>query len=146
MAANAAARTVDNGTQPSTRPSTRPQPSTRPKTPLRLVPAPAPSLRRGPFIILILALVILGTVGLLVLNTVIAADSFRMEQLIQRNAELAVTEQGLQRQVNEALSPEALAESARELGMIPAGQPGFILVAPDGSIVIQGNPVPAGVL
>lgn len=146
MAANAAARTVDNRTQPSTRPSTRPQPSTRPKTPLRLVPAPAPSLRRGPFIILILALVILGTLGLLVLNTVIAADSFRMEQLIQRNAELAVTEQGLQRQVNEALSPEALAESARELGMIPAGQPGFILVAPDGSIVIQGNPVPAGVL
>lgn len=150
MAASAAARTVDNGAQPSARPTPqptpRPQTSTRPKTPLRLVPAPAPSLRRGPFIVLILALVILGTLGLLVLNTVIAADSFRMEQLIQRNAELAVTEQGLQRQVNEALSPEALAESARDLGMIPAGQPGFILVAPDGSIVIQGNPVPAGAL
>lgn len=102
-------------------------------------------MRRGPFIVLVLALVIIGTIGLLVLNTVIAADSFRMEQLIQRNAELAVVEQGLQRQIADGLSPQALAAAARDLGMIPAGQPGFILVGPDGSIVIQGSPVPAGV-
>ncbi|MBA3338525.1 MAG: hypothetical protein H0T54_02015 [Geodermatophilaceae bacterium] len=134
MAATAAAPKVSTGTQSIT----------RPRPALRLVPAVAPSMRRGPFIVLVLALVILGTVGLLILNTVIAADSFRVQQLIQRNAELAVTEQGLQRQVNEGLSPQALAEAARELGMIPAGQPGFILVGPDGSIVVQGNPVPAG--
>lgn len=112
---------------------------------LRLLPAPTPSLRRGPFIVLVLGLVIIGTVGLLVLNTVIAADSFRVEQLIQRNAELAVAEQELQRQVAEGLSPEALAEAARELGMVPAGQPAFVIVGPDGAIVIQGTPVPAGV-
>lgn len=111
---------------------------------LRLLPAPNPRLSRGPFIVLILALVILGTIGLLVLNTVIAADSFRAEQLVQRNAELAVAEQGLQRQVAAGLAPKALAEAARELGMIPAGAPGFVLVGPDGSIVIQGSPVPAG--
>lgn len=135
MAATSAATKISPGTAPNT----------PPRTPLRLVPAPAASMRRGPFIVLVLALVILGTVGLLVLNTVIAADSFRVQQLIQSNAELAVTEQGLQRQVNEALSPEALARAARDLGMIPAGQPGFILIGPDGSVVIQGNPVPAGV-
>ncbi|MDQ3052607.1 MAG: hypothetical protein M3R66_01905 [Actinomycetota bacterium] len=92
-----------------------------------------------------LALVIVGTIGLLVLNTIIAADSFRAEQLVQRNAELAVTEQELQRQVAEGLAPEALAEAARELGMIPAGQPAFVIIGPDGSIVIQGTPAPAGV-
>ncbi|MBA3411262.1 MAG: hypothetical protein H0U15_10615 [Geodermatophilaceae bacterium] len=112
---------------------------------LRLLPAPTPSLRRGPFIALVLTLVIIGTVGLLVLNTVIAADSFRVEQLVQRNAELALAEQELQRQVAEGLSPEALAEAARELGMVPAGQPAFVIVGPDGAIVIQGTPVPAGV-
>ncbi|MDQ3734416.1 MAG: hypothetical protein M3400_10535 [Actinomycetota bacterium] len=102
-------------------------------------------MRRGPFIILVLGLVILGTIALLVLNTVIAADSFRVQQLIQRNAELAVTEQGLQRQMSEGLSPQTLAEAARDLGMVPAAQPGFILVGPDGSVVIVGSPVPAGV-
>lgn len=101
--------------------------------------------RRGPFIALILTLVIIGTVGLLVLNTVIAADSFRAEQLIQSNAELAMAEQELRRQIAEGLAPEALAESARELGLIPAGAPGFVVVAPDGTITIQGSPVPAGV-
>lgn len=135
MAATATSRKVATGS-PSV---------ARPKTPLRLVPAAPASMRRGPFIVLVLTLVILGTVGLLVLNTVIAADSFRVQELVQRSAELAVTEQALQREVNEALSPQALAEAARDLGMIPAGQPGFILVGPDGSIVIQGNPVPAGV-
>jgi cell division protein FtsB len=94
--------------------------------------------------VLILALVILGTIGLLVLNTVIAADSFRAEELVQRNAELAVAEQELRRQVADGLAPEALAEAARDLGMIPAGAPGFIIVGPDGAIVIQGAPVPAG--
>jgi len=93
---------------------------------------------------LVLGLVIVGTIGLLVLNTVIAASSFRAEQLVQRNAELAVAEQELRRQVAEGLSPQALAEAARELGMVPAGQPGFVLIRPDGSIVVQGTPVPAG--
>lgn len=99
---------------------------------------------RGPFIFLVLGLVILGTIALLVLNTVIAADSFRAGELIQQNAELAVVEQELQRMVAEGLSPQELAQAARDLGMIPAGQPGFVIVSPDGSIVISGNPVPAG--
>lgn len=140
MAATAAARA--SSSQPKGRPTS---PTPRPRPALRLVPNPAPAMRRGPFIVLVLALVIVGTVGLLVLNTVIAADSFRMQQLIQHNAELAVVEQGLQRQIADGLSPEALAQAARDLGMIPAGQPGFILVGPDGSVLIQGSPVPAGV-
>ena len=125
--------------------STRTTATARQPPALRLVPPAAGSMRRGPFVVLVLALVVLGTIGLLVLNTVIAADSFRAEQLIQRNAELAVAEQELGRQVAEGLSPQALAEAARALGMIPAGQPAFVRIGPDGSIVIQGTPVPAGV-
>lgn len=120
----------------------RPPVSSRPV--LRMV-APMPAnLRRGPFIAVVLALVVVGTIGLLVLNTIIAADSFRAEQLAQRNAELAVAEQELRRQVAEGLSPESLAEAARDLGMVPAGQPAFVIIGPDGSIAIQGTPVPAG--
>ncbi len=138
MGSTAAVRKVNAAPHPQSRPASARQPA------LRLLPAPAPSRTRGPFIVLILALVILGTIGLLVLNTVIAADSFRAEQLVQRNAELAVAEQELRRQVADGLAPEALAEAARDLGMIPAGVPGFVIVGPDGSIVIQGTPVPAG--
>lgn len=138
MASTAAARKADVQVPARARAAT-----SRPPV-LRLLPAPQENLRRGPFVVLVLGLVILGTIGLLVLNTVIAADSFRAEQLVQRNAELAVVEQELRRQVTEGLSPQALAEAARELGMVPAGQPGFVLVGPDGSILIQGTPVPAG--
>ncbi|MDQ3505530.1 MAG: hypothetical protein M3446_07515 [Actinomycetota bacterium] len=138
MASTAAVRKASAAPNLQARPTPARQPA------LHLLPAPAPSLSRGPFIVLILALVILGTIGLLVLNTVIAADSFRAEQLVQRNAELAVAEQELRRQVADGLAPEALAEAARDLGMIPAGAPGFVIVGPDGTIVIQGTPVPAG--
>lgn len=124
-------------------PTTSPR-RTQSRPALRLVPNATTSMRRGPFIVLVLGLVILGTIGLLVLNTVIAAESLRAGQLIQRNAELAVVEQELRRQVAEGLSPQELAQAARDLGMVPAGQPGFVIVAPDGSIVISGTPVPAG--
>ncbi len=139
MASSSAARKIDAQPIPS-----RPvSPARRPA--LRLLPAPRTTLGQGPFIVLVLGMLILGTIGLLVLNTVIAADSFRAEQLVERNAELAVVEQELQRQVAEGLSPEALAEAARDLGMVAAGQPAFVVVNPDGSIVIQGTPIPAGI-
>lgn len=139
MASSATARVPRATTTPT--PST---PSKQSRPTLRLVPHSTPSMARGPFVVLVLGLVILGTIGLLVLNTVIAADSFRAGELIQRNAELAVVEQELQRQVAEGLSPQELAQSARDLGMIPAGQPGFVIIGPDGSIIISGSPVPAG--
>ena len=139
MASSAAARpSLPTTTATPTTPTRRSRPA------LRLVPNATPSMPRGPFIFLVLGLVILGTIALLVLNTVIAADSFRAGELIQQNAELAVVEQELQRMVAEGLSPQELAQAARDLGMIPAGQPGFVIVSPDGSIVISGNPVPAG--
>ncbi len=139
MAASSSARKIEFEPTPRRPVSTVRRPA------LRLLPASRNTLGRGPFIVLVLGLLILGTLGLLVLNTVIAADSFRAEQLVQRNAELAVAEQELRRQVAEGLSPEALAEAARDLGMVAAGQPGFVVVNPDGSIVIQGTPVPAGI-
>lgn len=144
MASSAAApRTRTTIPRATIAPTTSPR-RTQSRPALRLVPNATTSMRRGPFIVLVLGLVILGTIGLLVLNTVIAAESLRAGQLIQRNAELAVVEQELQRQVAEGLSPQELAQAARDLGMVPAGQPGFVIVAPDGSIVISGTPVPAG--
>ncbi len=139
MAATASVRKIDAGS------TSRRSASAARRPALALLAAPTPTLGRGPFIVLVLGLMILGTIALLGLNTVIAADSFRAEQLIARNAELAVAEQELQRQVAEGLSPEALAEAARELGMVAAGTPAFVVIGPDGSIVIQGTPVPAGV-
>lgn len=111
---------------------------------LRLLSPMAADVRRGPFIVLVLGLVVLGTIGLLMLNTAIAADSFAAQGLAERNTDLAILEEQLNRQIAAGLAPDSLADAARDLGLIPAGQPGFVVIGPDGAATVQGVPTPAG--
>ena len=119
----------------------RPRPvgvAARPR--LQLVPPPALGPPRAPFVALVVALLGGGLVTLLLLNTAIAANSFRMHELQQRTAALNLQEQQLQREIDDKAAPGALAAQARKLGMIPAGAPAFISL-PDGRIL--GSPAPA---
>ncbi len=106
------------------------------------VGAPQPA-RRAPFTLLVLALVGLGLVGLLVLNTAIAADSFTQRTIGREVATLQLQEQQLRQQVSTAQAPAALAEAAKRLGMVPMGTPGFVIVHPDGSTEVIGAATPA---
>lgn len=127
-------------TVPATRPSARARP-TRPVQPrLRLVPSPVLRPPRTPFVVLVVGLLGVGLVGLLVLNTVIAENSFRMHELRKSTAALSLQEQQLQREIDDLEAPGALAIRARRLGMVPAGNPAFIRLS-DGSVL--GVPTPA---
>jgi len=107
-------------------------------------PAAAPlAARRAPFVAVVLLLVGAGLVTLLVLNTAIAADSFTRRELSQDIDTLQLREQQLQLEVAAAQAPTALAEAAADLGMIPAGQPGFLVVHPDGTTEVVGAATPA---
>ncbi|MDQ6875365.1 MAG: hypothetical protein M3042_09940 [Actinomycetota bacterium] len=109
---------------------------------LRLVPPRAVRAPRAPFVALIVGLLAAGLIGLLVLNTLIAENSFRLHALAQHDATLALRQQEMQRDVELLEAPNALASEARRLGMVPAGNPAFIRLS-DGKVL--GVPVPATV-
>jgi hypothetical protein len=103
-------------------------------------PAPALPLPRAPFVVLMIVLVVVGVVGVLVLNTKINEDSFRLADLRANQASLDLQEQQLRQQLADLESPNNLMAAATRLGLVPAGDPAFISL-PDGRVV--GLPQPA---
>lgn len=108
---------------------------------LTVVPARAPRPARTPFVLLVLGVLTGGLLALLVLNTTLAQNTFRLQQLQQRAATLTQQEQALRQQVAADESPQHLAERARALGMVPSENPAF-LDTRNGAIL--GQPVPGG--
>jgi hypothetical protein len=95
---------------------------------------------RAPFLLGVLSLVVVGVLGILVLNTKINQNSFVLDDLKARQAALDLQEQQLARELQEKESPGNLSAAAKRLGLVPAGRPAFINL-PDGTVV--GVPQPA---
>ena len=119
---------------------------------LRLVTGVAPRARRralvvagsrAPFVLLVVALLVGTTLGLLILNTVIAVDSLRATSLRAENAERAQEVQRLEQQVVTAGTPAEIARAAEAAGLVPAGPAGYLVLDPDGGAILRGTPVPA---
>jgi hypothetical protein len=109
--------------------------------PARRRPPRPPSRPRGPFVLLIVGILAAGLVTLLLLNTATAKGSFRQRALTQQQQQLALKAQQLQREVNAKSAPEALRKAAEKLGMVPGGDPVFLVVGPDGAPTVVGTPV-----
>ena len=138
--------TARTGTRSTPRPTPRPE--------LRLVPGvtaarprrrPTSFLRnrRAPFVLLIVALLIGTTLGLLVLNTAIAVDSLKATQLRADNAHRAQEVQRLEQQVVSSNTPAEVARAAVAAGLVPAGPAAYLVIEPDGGSVLRGTPEPA---
>lgn len=125
-------------TAPARPTRTRQRPESSPR--LRVVPPPHPVPRRAPFVAVVLTLLVLGLGALLVLNTVLAQGSFRVEDLQRQVAVLADDEQALQQQVAELAAPGRLSHQARMLGMVPLSTPAFLRTS-DGKVL--GHAAPA---
>ncbi|WP_280499034.1 hypothetical protein, partial [Nocardia cyriacigeorgica] len=98
---------------------------------------------RIPFVAAILALLGCGLALTLLLTTRAAEDSYLLSDARKLNQTLADERAALQREVEAADSAPELAARARELGMIPAKDPARLVVGPDGSIIVIGDPKPA---
>ncbi|PZS35239.1 MAG: hypothetical protein DLM59_03360 [Pseudonocardiales bacterium] len=107
---------------------------------MRVVPPRSLQAPRAPFVALVVGLLAAGLLGLLLLNTVIAEDSFQLHTLQQRGNALDLQQQQLQRDIDALEAPTALAARARAMGMVPAGSPAFIRLS-DGKVL--GVPEPA---
>jgi hypothetical protein len=108
--------------------------------PLAQTPPLPVALPRASFLVLLVAVVVAGVIGVLVINTKINENAFRLDDLRAHQAALDLQEQQLSQQLAERESPGNLAAAAKRLGLVPAGTPAFISL-PDGRVV--GVPQPA---
>lgn len=133
-------RTTTARTTP-TRPELRLVPGATPARTRR--PLPAVAHRRAPFVLLVLALLVGTTLGLLVLNTAIAVDSLKATSLKAANTQRTQEVQRLQQEVTNAGTPEQIAAAAKKAGLIPAGNAGYLVIGSNGQSTLRGTPEPA---
>ncbi|KUO22990.1 septum formation initiator family protein [Streptomyces dysideae] len=105
----------------------------------RLFPTGPGQAARTPFVLLVVLLLGGGLIGLLVLNSALSEGAFKLDDLQKETKSLTDEEQSLQRDVDAYSAPDALQRRARELGMVPGGDPAFL--NPDGTV--KGVPTPA---
>ncbi len=95
---------------------------------------------RTPFVVLVLTVVIGGVLGILLLNTKINENAFRLDDLNRRQASLTQQQEELERDLAVKESSGDLEAQARRLGLIPADKPAYLRM-PDGRVF--GVPQPA---
>jgi esterase/lipase superfamily enzyme len=98
------------------------------KAVLRLVPEMESGKQASDkgFVIAISSIFITGLLALLIINTALAQDAFKLQQLKQQATVLADQREAILRQVAEKSSPENLAVSATKLGMVASTNPRFL--------------------
>ncbi|CAM3025021.1 hypothetical protein [Skermania piniformis] len=95
---------------------------------------------RIPFVAAVIGLLGCGLALTLLLTTRSAEDSYQLGAARADNQRRIEERAALQRDVEAGNSAPELAARARELGMIPAPDPARLLVGPDGSVTVVGDP------
>lgn len=78
------------------------------------------------FGILLTAIFTIGLIFLLAINTALAQDAFKLSELKVQAQILKDEREAILRKVAEKSSPDKLAESASNLGMVPISSPNFL--------------------
>jgi hypothetical protein len=118
-------------------PLSRPQPRSRPqatrsapRASLRLLPqlGSIPTTKAKPitFAAILSAMLVVGSLVLLLVNTMLAQDAFVLHGLQQQVTSLTAQEQAVTALTDAQSSPETLAIKATALGMVPGGTPVFL--------------------
>jgi hypothetical protein len=97
-------------------------------------------------VLLVVALLVVTTLGLLILNTAIAVDSLKATQLRTENAQRAEEVQRLEQQVISAGTPAEIARAAVAAGLVPAGPAAYLVLDGTGEgsgSVLRGTAEPA---
>ena len=109
-----------------------------PRPDLQVVSPPAVHRLRLPLPVACVLLLTLGLFGLLMTNIAIAGDAYRITDLTVTSQQLSDQQQAAGEELARKSSPEDLAVSAQQLGMVPAQDPTHLTVT--GTI---GEPSPA---
>jgi hypothetical protein len=109
----------------------------------RRLPLPGSNVRRAPFVLLVVGLLLGTTLALLFLNTAIAVNSLKATEQRAENTERTQRLEQLEEQVVTAGTPTAMAAAAAAAGLVPSGTAGYLVIGPDGAVVLRGTPAPA---
>ena len=101
---------------------------------LRVVRPVRSRARRAPFVVVVLTLLSVGLVGLIVMSTVLQAQSFEAASLNRQSAALGIEQQALTREVERLQSPANVARRALVFGMVPNTNPAFLRLS-DGKVL-----------
>jgi hypothetical protein len=96
-----------------------------------------------PFVLLVLGLIGGGMLALLALNTASAANEVQRHNIAESDQSVAAQVEQLQIDARNSAAPGNLARAAAALGMVPAGNPGFIEIGRSGVERVLGRPAPA---
>lgn len=104
---------------------------------------PRTLVARVPFVVLVIGSLGLGLGVTLWLSTDAAERSYQLGHAREANQALTQQKDALERDVLEAQAAPALAESARQLGMIPSRDTAHLVQDPAGNWIVVGTPKPA---
>jgi len=104
---------------------------------------PQTLMAKVPFVVLIIGALAVGLGITLWLSTAAAQRSYQLATARATNDALSQQKEALERDVLEAESAPALAESARNLGMIPSKDTAHLVQDPMGNWIVVGKPKPA---
>lgn len=107
---------------------------------LHVVPTPAESPSRTPFVLLVVLVLSVGLVGLLLLNTTLQQGAFAIHDLARTTTSLEERQGVLEQRVAQLKAPDNLARRAQAIGMVPNTNPVFLRLS-DGAVL--GSAVPA---
>ncbi|MFB1297211.1 hypothetical protein ACAG24_017005 [Mycobacterium sp. pW049] len=98
---------------------------------------------RVPFVVLVISALGVGLGVTLWLSTDAAERSYQLGNARELNQALMQQKEALERDVLQAQAAPALAEAARQLGMIPSRDTAHLVQDPSGNWVVVGTPKPA---
>jgi hypothetical protein len=105
--------------------------------------SPRALVARVPFVVLVIGSLGVGLGITLWLSTDAAERSYELSHARETNQALLQQKEALERQVLEAQAAPALAEAARNLGMIPSRDTAHLVQDATGNWVVVGTPKPA---
>lgn len=99
---------------------------------LRLVPTEKATVKPVTFSVVLVGLLVSGLLSLLLLNTMLTANSFALHSLQQQARTLTDKEQALTERLVRTESPQSLASRAASIGMVPSGNANFLILDSQG--------------
>lgn len=110
---------------------------------LRLVRPVRSRARKAPFVVVVLTVLAIGLVGLIIMSTVLQAQSFEAAKLDRQAATLETQQQAIARDVDRLQSPANVASRAIALGMVPNANPAFLRLS-DSKVLGEPKAAEAG--
>ena len=110
--------------------------------PLWVVPAAIRRTGNGGFAVLCMALLAVGLVSLLMMNTALASGIYQLKDLRSESGTLTDQQEQLTQVVDDLRSPRNLADRAQQMGMVPAKSMAFVRLS-DGTVIGEAQPAAA---